>query len=944
MSSGTPQLEALYGLFGGLFGHFPDSVFIVADAGKILFANTKALAETGLSKDEVKSLSFEKLFPSADPQSVRSLLEKAGSGASGAATFQLNRKKGAALAVEVQVSRVELPELKDSPAIYCALRDISTRVALEERVKATSAELANAVKEFEDVMNNIEQGILTIGPDLRLSSEFSSVARELFGKNEIAGVDVRSFFFAPDAGKPAERMSDWLKYNFQSPQHWELSGPLGLKDLEYLRPDGEKRVIEISWKPIFTGKEDGQGEEALKMTKMMVVCVDVTEQRRLERELAENEEKHREELELISNMISLSTDTVSRFAHDFQAGVARIQEQLIMAGSFSALAAEDLKSFQRYLHTLKGNARQMRLKGLETEVHRLEGILEKKEVDPVVLLESLDRLATISGRVTTTCERVLGQIDAMNENEDEAQILSNVIMPGALPRLSEFLDKAISGPGWYPLETARQAASWMAQVPVQQMFRRIEALTEELSKDLGRPIRIEKEGASVRVEPDTLGRLYDALLHLIRNSADHGGEAVEQRRAQGKPDALTIKLAVREIDQEIEIEVADDGRGMDPKLIRSRALLLGVLPKDRIERASDSEVLDLVFLPGFSTRDKTTRLSGRGVGMDVVKELVERTLEGRVSLDSEVGKGTTVLLRFPRTHSIAPPEPASVIIPDNDSRVDWDTLLGVQIKNAAEGAHWYCEARHYDTLRAANRGLTAVVVGESSPAEVAGYLEVHPEIKHYGDVRNRYLGSFLRTTHAKLSGQGHFGLEPYLWPTATIRTHLLRRTSDRRDLVDRAVEFGNRLKLAPSIVTAVAVVAEELLTNACFDAPRDAKGVLKYHTRDRNEEFVLEPAEQIRFRFGADPNFIGVSVEDPFGALDLTGIKKHLAKGFRRGNDPARALAGSGRGLFKVFESAHFLIVNRKPGGKTEMIGLIGLGKNNRDYQNAGRCFSFFEL
>ena len=936
--SGSPQLEAL----GKVFSDLPDSVFLVeADAGKILYANVKALDQTGLSKDEVKSLSFEALFSSADPQSVRTLFEKARSGASGVASFQLKRKKGESLAVELHASRIAIG---DSSAMYCALRDVTQRVELEERVKATAAELANAVKEFEDVMNNIEQGILTIGPDLRFNSEYSSVARELFGKEEIAGADVRGFFFGADPGKPGERMTDWLKYNFQSPQHWELSGPLGLKDLEYVRPDEAKRIIELSWKPIFSGKEDGQGEEALKMTKIMVICVDVTEQRRMEHELAVNEEKHREELELISNMISLSTDTVSRFARDFQSGMSVIQEQLIMAGSYSGLAVEDLKSFQRFLHTLKGNARQMRLKGLEMEVHRLEGILEKKDVDLTVLLESIDRLSGISGRVTTTCERVLGQIDAMNAGDDDAHILSNVIMPGALPRLSEFLDKAISGPGWYPLETARQAASWMAQVPVQQLFRRVEALAEELSKDLGRPIKIEKEGAAIRIEPDTLGLLYDALLHLIRNSADHGGDSVAQRRAQGKSDALTIRLSVREIDQEIEIEIADDGRGMDPAVIRGRALLLGVLPKDRIERATDSEVLDLVFLPGFSTRDKATHLSGRGVGMDAVKELVERSLEGRVSLDSEVGKGTTITLRFPRTQTMIPPAPAAVIIPDGDSRVDWDTLLGVPLKNVAESVHWYCEARHYDTLRAANRGLTAVVVGESSPAESAGFLEVHPEIKHYGDMRNRYLGSFLRTTHAKLSGNGHFGLEPYLWPTATIRSHLLRRTHDRREFVDRAVDFGNRLKLPSSVVTAVAVVAEELLTNACFDAPRDQKGALKYHSRDRAEEFVLDPSEHVRFRFGADPNFIGVSIEDPFGSLDLTSIKKHLAKGFRRGNDPTRAEVGAGRGIFKVFENAHFMIVNRKPGVKTEIIGLIGLGKNNRDYQSAGRCFSFFEL
>jgi len=186
-------------------------------------------------------------------------------------------------------------------------------------------------------------------------------------------------------------------------------------------------------------------------------------------------------------------------------------------------------------------------------------------------------------------------------------------------------------------------------VPIAQLFGRFRRLIHDLARDTGKTIELSTEGETTELDKTVIERLADPLIHLIRNSADHGLETPEQRRAAGKPEAGHIVLAARQSGAEVVITITDDGRGVDRARVRAKAEENGLIQPGQV--LSDSELLQLIFAPGFSTAAAITNLSGRGVGMDVVKKTIEG-LRGSIEITSAPGAGSVVSLRIPLTLAI----------------------------------------------------------------------------------------------------------------------------------------------------------------------------------------------------------------------------------------------------------------------------------------------------
>ncbi|MET3663979.1 chemotaxis protein CheA [Caulobacter sp. 1776] len=186
-------------------------------------------------------------------------------------------------------------------------------------------------------------------------------------------------------------------------------------------------------------------------------------------------------------------------------------------------------------------------------------------------------------------------------------------------------------------------------VPIAQLFGRFRRLIHDLARDTGKTIELSTEGEATELDKTVIERLADPLIHLIRNSADHGLETPEQRLAAGKPEAGQIVLAARQSGAEVVITITDDGRGVDRARVRAKAEENGLIQPGQV--LSDNELLQLIFAPGFSTAAAVTNLSGRGVGMDVVKKTIEG-LRGSIELTSTPGQGSVVSLRIPLTLAI----------------------------------------------------------------------------------------------------------------------------------------------------------------------------------------------------------------------------------------------------------------------------------------------------
>ncbi|MCS7009385.1 MAG: chemotaxis protein CheA, partial [Chthoniobacterales bacterium] len=186
-------------------------------------------------------------------------------------------------------------------------------------------------------------------------------------------------------------------------------------------------------------------------------------------------------------------------------------------------------------------------------------------------------------------------------------------------------------------------------MPVGTTFQKYHRLVRDLCRELGKEAVLVIEGGETELDKTVLDQLGDPLTHILRNSVDHGLEKPEERIAVGKPASGTIRLAAEHRGERVVIRISDDGQGLNTEKIRQKAIERGLISAEA--RLAEQEIWGLIFEPGFSTAQKVTGISGRGVGMDVVKKKIQG-LGGEVSLQSERGKGTEILLSLPLTLAI----------------------------------------------------------------------------------------------------------------------------------------------------------------------------------------------------------------------------------------------------------------------------------------------------
>jgi two-component system chemotaxis sensor kinase CheA len=189
--------------------------------------------------------------------------------------------------------------------------------------------------------------------------------------------------------------------------------------------------------------------------------------------------------------------------------------------------------------------------------------------------------------------------------------------------------------------------------PVSNIFSKIPRIVRDLSQSLGRRVRLQMEGQETELDKSLLEAIKDPLTHAVRNSLDHGIELPEVRQAAGKDPEGTLRLRASQEGSHVVIEVSDDGAGIAVEKVRQKAIERGLMTPERAVQLGERELMQMVFLPGFSTAAAVTNVSGRGVGMDVVRTNVEK-IGGKVEIDSRVGKGTTLRMRIPLTLAIIP--------------------------------------------------------------------------------------------------------------------------------------------------------------------------------------------------------------------------------------------------------------------------------------------------
>ena len=243
----------------------------------------------------------------------------------------------------------------------------------------------------------------------------------------------------------------------------------------------------------------------------------------------------------------------------------------------------------------------------------------------------LDQIMNLVGELVLVRNR-LSTLEASRRDDEMAKVISN------LDVVTADLQAAV-------MKTRMQ--------PIKKVFGRFPRVVRDLARSLNKEVNLELRGEETDLDKNLVEALADPLVHLVRNAVDHGIEMPDARARNGKPRVGTIVLAARQEGDHILLTIEDDGGGMDPNILRRIAVDKGILTQDIADRLTDNECFNLIFLPGFSTKDKISDISGRGVGMDVVKTRIAQ-LNGVVEIFSERGKGTMLSIKVPLTLAIMP--------------------------------------------------------------------------------------------------------------------------------------------------------------------------------------------------------------------------------------------------------------------------------------------------
>lgn len=245
--------------------------------------------------------------------------------------------------------------------------------------------------------------------------------------------------------------------------------------------------------------------------------------------------------------------------------------------------------------------------------------------------------------------------------------------------------------------------------PVDRLFATLPRLVRDLSIELGKKIEVVTQGAETELDRQVIELIRAPLTHIIRNAADHGVEPAAERLAAGKPETGVVRVKASYDGGQITLEVKDDGRGLDLEKIRTRAVAQGIATPEALARMCDADIFQFVMLPGFSTASHVTAVSGRGVGMDVVRANIQ-SIGGTVSLNSRSGKGTTVTLRIPLTLAIAP----ALILSCGDARFAIPQMGVVEVVGVGAGfGHQIKFIHDAPVLQLREETLPLVLLGEA---------------------------------------------------------------------------------------------------------------------------------------------------------------------------------------------------------------------------------------
>lgn len=493
-----------------------------------------------------------------------------------------------------------------------------SHMKLQSYARKLEKKIEERNKNINTMINHLEQGFFTFGETGVVDSGASKFSLEIFGVKKVEGKNIKDLFSL--GGINADFTEKWVSNVFK--------GKIPFKDIVSLGPEKMElwgKTVNLDFKPIYKDEDEHQ------LQKVVCIASDITEKLHVD----EKVEKEKEFAFMILSIFDSPMTFIDLFNH-FDSLVKNIIKNP------SEMKIDEL---YRIFHTYKAQFSRFHLTDIADSVHHLEEILGKlRMIESESIKEQLEKdevYKSLFSEKNFLIETVYNIFkNFQTKNRDIFKFANSMLSSNEggqdMYKAQNEIKKI-----YYEIE------SQFILKPVHESFSKLSGIANELAKEQDKDLEFIVEQSDLRINEAEYGGFFDSLIHIVRNCVDHGIESKEKRKLFKKKEKGVIKVSFEKQSKfYFKCTISDDGRGIDPLLIKEKAQTIKKYSRDALLKMTEQELYQIIFEPGFSTKQEVDHVSGRGVGMDVIKTSVLQ-LDGDISISSKLGEGTSFEFKLP---------------------------------------------------------------------------------------------------------------------------------------------------------------------------------------------------------------------------------------------------------------------------------------------------------
>ncbi len=524
------------------------------------------------------------------------------------------------------------------------------------RLRTSDEEAQAAQRETQDIMENVSTGLFLLDKDLNIGNQYSAQLANIIGSDKIAGENLTSLLKSKVTEKDLETTQGFVKQLYNPRVKEKLINDLNPLKKVMVQDDknrGQNRFLDFKFSRVFNNNQ---------IAKILVNVQDVTPQVRLEQRLELERAQNDLQVEMLTTILNVSPALIGDFIRNTKENIVKVNNILKSPGSQQHELEDKLNRMYRIMHSLKGEASALNLHSFTNIAtnfeEKLKGLQNQDKLagnNFLPLTIHLDELLNLSNTIEALGKRINQTPQAQNVPQHTPA--DTTPLHRIAPTSQEIVGFSEPTPATDSITQPNTALDFAAQAsqptaivqptPISGMDAFYQQFADNIALRQHKQVTLKSTGFDDIVLPRPIETgLKEIVIQLIRNSVVHGIEAPEQRQTAGKPATGHIKLSLIELSDSYKLNIEDDGQGIDYNGIKRRAVEMGYNAEE-MEQWAKQKLTTLLFESGFSTSKQTDEDSGRGVGMDIIKERVQE-LRGQLSLDSKEGLFTRFAIKIPK--------------------------------------------------------------------------------------------------------------------------------------------------------------------------------------------------------------------------------------------------------------------------------------------------------